>query len=96
MQMYGSLYGEVQQLEVKGTQAMLDAVKLLVSQNYVVAVVSHSELWDSHNNEFYDVYLLEFTSANPEFSDVKLDWVTEDEWYALRNMRENDDDEDED
>ena len=90
---YG-MYGDIQRIDIKGTNAMLETVKLLVSQGYAVAVVSHNELWDDRNSEFFDVYVIEYSSMNMEYSGYALEWLTEDELLAIQEIRENSGDED--
>ena len=90
---YG-MYGDIQRIEIKGTHAMLETVKLLTSQDYAVAIVGHNELWDDKNSEFYDVYVIEYSSMNIEYSGYTLEWITEDELLAIQDMRLNSDDDD--
>ena len=85
---YG-MYGDIQRIEIKGTHAMLETVKLLTSQEYAVAIVGHNELWDDKNSEFYDVYVIEYSHMNLEYSGYTLEWITEDELLAIQDMRLN-------
>lgn len=85
---YG-MYGDIQRIEIKGTSAMLETVKLLTSQKYAVAIVSHNELWDDRNSEFYDVYVIEYSFMDIEYSGYTLEWITEDELLTIQDMRLN-------
>ena len=87
MEMFG-MYGEVQKLEVRGKEKLKEAIVLLTDLNYAVAIVSHDTLWDDRSDEYYDVYVVEYAPMNKEFSLYSIEWVTEDEWLALRDMRE--------